>query len=114
MTDVSNDVRYNSDRSRYELFVDGELVGIADYRVMGDVTVIPHTEIDRAKRGQGLGAVLVQGALDDMRTTRRTVVPECWYVDRAPRVSGVAQNGVMSATAARMRPSTRRAPARRV
>ena len=77
---VSNEVRHNPDRSRYELFVDGELVGIADYLVQGDVIVIPHTEIDRDKRGNGLGAVLVRGTLDAVRTTGRTVVPQCWYV----------------------------------
>jgi predicted GNAT family acetyltransferase len=80
MASVSNDVRDNPDRSRYELFVDGELVGIADYRVDGDVIVIPHTEIDRAKRGNGLGAELVRGTLDDIRASGRTVVPQCWYV----------------------------------
>ena len=38
--------------------------------------------IDRERRGHGLGAVLVQAALDDVRTTHRTVVPVCWYVER--------------------------------
>jgi predicted GNAT family acetyltransferase len=80
MAFVSTDVRDNPDRSRYELFVDGEIVGIADYRVDGDVIVIPHTEIDRAKRGNGLGAELVRGTLDDIRASGRTVVPQCWYV----------------------------------
>jgi hypothetical protein len=80
MAFVSNEVRHNPDRSRYELFVDGKLVGIAVYRVHGDVIVIPHTEIDRAKRGQGLGAELLKGTLDDIRASGRTVVAECWYV----------------------------------
>lgn len=44
-------------------------------------------------RGQGLGAVLVQGALDDVRTTGRTVVPEYWYVaefiDEHPEYQGL-------------------------
>ncbi|MEY2420586.1 MAG: uncharacterized protein QOI95_653 [Acidimicrobiaceae bacterium] len=80
MATVPTEVRDNPDRSRYELLVDGELVGIADYRIRGDVIVIPHTEIDHTKRGNGLGAILVKGALDDVRTTGRTVVPQCWYV----------------------------------
>ena len=80
MADVPDDVRHNADRSRYELFVDDELVGIADYELHGDVVVIPHTEIDRDKRGRGLGAILVQGALDEIRASGRTVVPQCWYV----------------------------------
>ena len=66
--------------SRYELHVDGELAGIADYVERDGSVVLPHTVIDSSRRGQGLGAVLVQGALDDIRPTGRTVVPSCWYV----------------------------------
>ena len=76
MTEVTN----NDAHSRYELRIDGELVGIADYVVRGDVVVIPHTEIERGRRGNGLGAVLVRGALDDLRAQGRRVVPRCWYV----------------------------------
>lgn len=77
---MTTEVRKVEERSRYELLVDGELAGIADYREQGDVVVFPHTEIDTTRRGQGLGAVLVRGALDDVRAQGRTVVPACWYV----------------------------------
>lgn len=73
-------VRNATDRSRYELLVDDRVVGIADYRIVGDEVVFPHTEIDASRRGQGLGEVLVQGAMDDVRAAGRTVVPQCWYV----------------------------------
>jgi len=73
-------VRDNPDRSRYELFVDETLVGIADYVVDGAVMVFPHTVIDSERRGQGLGALLVAGALDDVRGKGRTVIPQCWFV----------------------------------
>lgn len=82
------EVRNNVDRSRYELFLDDELVGVADYRLDGDVVVFPHTEIRPDKQGRGLGAVLVQGALDDVRSEGRHIVAYCWYVaefvDRHP------------------------------
>ena len=74
------DVRDNPDRSRYEIFVDEAMVGIADYVVRSDSIVFPHTVIDPAMRGQGLAAQLVQVALDDARRAGRTVVPQCWYV----------------------------------
>jgi uncharacterized protein len=74
------EVRRNEERSRYELLEDGAVVGVADYRDDGEVVVMPHTEIDGRRRGQGLGAVLVQGALDDLREKDATVVPVCWYV----------------------------------
>jgi predicted GNAT family acetyltransferase len=77
---MSNEVRHNAEASRYELYVDGELAGIADYRITGDRIVFPHTEIDPSRRGQGLGAELVRGALDDVKPTGRAVVPRCWYV----------------------------------
>ena len=77
---MAREVTNNEAAGRYELHDDGVLVGIADYQVQGDTIVFPHTEIDASRRGQGLGAVLVQGALDDVRPTGRKVVPACWYV----------------------------------
>lgn len=70
----------NDTASRYELWVDGEVVGTADYTLRGDTVVLPHTVIDPVHRSQGLGAVLVKGALDDIRAAGRTVIPACWYV----------------------------------
>jgi predicted GNAT family acetyltransferase len=73
-------VRNATERSRYELVEGDEVIGFADYALDGDTVVFPHTVIDTNRRGQGLGAVLVQGALDDVRPSGRTVVPLCWYV----------------------------------
>jgi predicted GNAT family acetyltransferase len=71
----------NQERSRYELVIDGEVVGFADYRPAADgLVVFPHTVVDAARRGQGLGAVLVRGALDDVQAWGGTVEPLCWYV----------------------------------
>jgi predicted GNAT family acetyltransferase len=74
-------VEHHPERSRYELVIDDEVVGIADYH-MGDegALVFPHTQIDPSHRGQGLGAVLVAGALDDVRARGARVIPRCWYV----------------------------------
>jgi uncharacterized protein len=79
--DTDTRVQHRAEASRYELYVDDELAGVADYRELGDGTLVfPHTEIDPARRGQGLGAVLVQGALDDVRRAGARVVAQCWYV----------------------------------
>jgi predicted GNAT family acetyltransferase len=77
---MANEVRRNDAEQRYELVVDGVVAGIADFRLDGETVVLPHTEIDARSRGLGLGAILVQGALDDIRDSGRTVVPVCWYV----------------------------------
>jgi predicted GNAT family acetyltransferase len=74
------EVRDNPEKSRYELLDDGRLVGVADYRPMGDTVAFPHTEIVPSRRKEGLGARLVQGALDDVRRKGAKVVPYCWFV----------------------------------
>ena len=75
------DVRRNDEASRYELYVDDVLVGIADFHEVGTDVVIPHTEITPARRGKGLGDVLVTAVLDDIRVRGQHVVPQCWFVD---------------------------------
>ncbi len=77
---MDHEVRRNDDAHRYELVIDDELVGIADYALNGSVVVVPHTEIAPGRRGRGLGAVLVKGVLDDVRAQGRTVIPACWFV----------------------------------
>jgi uncharacterized protein len=77
---VETEVRNNADRSRYELVLGSEVVGVADYQDHGDVVVFPHTQIKSSLRGKGLGARLVRAALDDARANGRRVVPRCWYV----------------------------------
>jgi predicted GNAT family acetyltransferase len=77
---MRHEVRRNDPDGRYELYVDGAMVGIADYVVDGSTVVIPHTEVHPRRRNHGLGAILVKGALDDIRAAGRTVVPSCWFV----------------------------------
>jgi predicted GNAT family acetyltransferase len=77
---MGQEIRRNDHADRYELVIDGEVVGVADYVVNGSVVVVPHTEIEPGQRGRGLGAVLVKGLLEDVRAQGRTVVPTCWYV----------------------------------
>ncbi len=77
---MPTEVRDRPELSRYELFVDDELVGFADYRRRGDVVEIPHTEIDPPRRGRGLGAELVRGSLACIRADGASVVPSCPFV----------------------------------
>jgi uncharacterized protein len=68
------------DKHRYEVHVGDEVCGFADYRVEGEVVVLPHTVVDPACRGRGLAAILVRYALDDIVASGRKVVPACSYV----------------------------------
>jgi predicted GNAT family acetyltransferase len=77
---MDTQVRKAEDRSRYELLLDGEVVGIADYHEDGDALVFPHTQIAVEHRGRGLGDILVRAALDDVRAAGKVVVPRCWFV----------------------------------
>jgi predicted GNAT family acetyltransferase len=74
------EVRHAPERSRYEISLDGQVVGFADYRTADDALVFSHTIIDNNLRGQGLGDRLVQEALDDVRRRGERVVPRCWFV----------------------------------
>ena len=74
------DVRRNDAASRYELYVDGNQVGAADFEVVGDAISIPHTDVDPSMNGRGLGSRLVRYVLDDVRAQGRKVVPACPFV----------------------------------
>jgi len=73
-------VIHDAAASRYELFVDGERCGFAEYQLDGDVITFFHTVTDPAKRGRGYAAIVVEHALDDARSAGYRVVPRCWYV----------------------------------
>lgn len=75
-------VEDNVELSRYEIKDGGRVVGIADYRVQDDLVVLPHTEVDPARQGAGLGAELIEAALDAIRESGKRVVPQCGYVAR--------------------------------
>jgi uncharacterized protein len=81
MMSPTGTVRHDEKKSRYEYVTnDGQVVGVADYDVAGDRVVMHHTQTAPAHRGQGIAAVLVAGALDDLRARGLQVVPTCWYV----------------------------------
>ena len=73
-------VRDVPEHSRYEIERDGEVVGFADYRLAGDVVVMPHVEVRRDLRGGTIGSELVRAALDDVRSRGRRVRPLCPFV----------------------------------
>ena len=77
------------ERGRFELRREDDVLGYADYRSIGDdVVEMPHTVIAPEHRGKGLGDVLVEGAVLQLRERDVGIVPTCWfvaeYLDRHP------------------------------
>lgn len=70
----------NPTRQRFEVRLDGEVVGFAAYHVRDGVVAITHTEVEPALRGRGIGAALVGGALDRIRAEGHRVLPVCSFV----------------------------------
>ena len=69
-----------SDRRRFEIAVDGAVLGFAEYRRRPGVISFIHTEIDPAREGEGLGTLLVKAALDTARAEGLAVLPYCPFV----------------------------------
>jgi predicted GNAT family acetyltransferase len=65
---------------RYEIEADGEVAGFLMYRVEDGVLELVHTDVDPKWEGKGVGAALVQGALDDVRARGLKVRPYCPFV----------------------------------
>lgn len=74
------DVVDNSDRKRFEGFVDGELVGIIDYIPLPGKVIATHTEVFEEYEGRGIGSRLVSGMIGILREDGRVMQPLCSYV----------------------------------
>jgi predicted GNAT family acetyltransferase len=70
----------NEPELRYELTLEGEVLGFILYRKEPGAVVLVHTDIDPAHEGQGLGSLLVQGALADLRARGLRAVLLCPFV----------------------------------
>ena len=74
-------VRNNADAERFEAVVDGDVVGVAAYKISGDVITFTHTEVDSAAEGRGVGSALARTGLDDARSRGLTVLPMCSFIE---------------------------------
>jgi predicted GNAT family acetyltransferase len=77
----NTEVRDNTGANRFEVLINGEVVGFSAYQRFGDSIVFTHTEVSPTRQEHGLASQLVQTALDQIRdTTRLRVVAQCPYV----------------------------------
>jgi uncharacterized protein len=68
------------ERERYELSIDGEVVGYSAYRARPGLVAFVHTEVDERLQGRGLADRLIRFALEDARTRGLAVLPFCPFV----------------------------------
>lgn len=90
MTDTAATVTRNEEKGRYEISVEGTLAGFTEFEQDEKGRwVFPHTEIDPAFGGRGLGTTLVAEALADEASRGETVVPVCPFVVKYLRTHDV-------------------------
>jgi predicted GNAT family acetyltransferase len=72
--------RDNADAGRFEILVGDDVAGFAEYSVANGVATMPHTVVDEAYDGQGLGSTLARFALDTVRERGLEVRPLCPFI----------------------------------
>jgi len=70
----------NADAGRYELHLDGELVGWIDYRRAGDTVALTHAEVREELRNRGHAETMTREALADLKRRGLQAQPLCSYV----------------------------------
>ena len=85
MADQQSDVQVTDDQAheRYLITVDGVDAGGAYYSIDSahpERVRFTHTEIADEFGGRGLGSKLAKAALDDVRATGRTAIPQCPFI----------------------------------
>jgi predicted GNAT family acetyltransferase len=76
---LSEPVRDNRDRQRFEILLDDGDVAFAEYKRLGHAILFPQTVVPPAHEGQGLGSSLVKAALAAAREERLKVMPQCAF-----------------------------------
>ncbi|MFC5285690.1 GNAT family N-acetyltransferase [Actinokineospora guangxiensis] len=77
---MSVEVVDNVDARRFEATVDGQRAGHAEYLLGADLIVFPHTEVDPAFEGRGVGSALARAALDEARRRGLGVLATCPFI----------------------------------
>lgn len=70
----------NDEKRRYELRLDGELGGFAEFRTNPGRITFTHTVVFPEHEGKGLGSRLAKFALDDAVSRGDTIVPVCPFI----------------------------------
>lgn len=69
----------NPAAQRFELLLDGRVVGHADYEVQDETLVITHVVVQQQLEGRGYGSMLTRAVLEAARERRMSVLPLCSF-----------------------------------
>jgi uncharacterized protein len=90
----------NPGERRFEVRLDGEVVGAAHYLPAGDSVIVSHTEVDEGHEGEGLGSLLVRETLEGIRASGKSVIPTCpftaAYIRRHPEFVDLVEESLRS------------------
>ncbi|MFD4655268.1 GNAT family N-acetyltransferase [Kitasatospora sp. NPDC058444] len=67
-------------QNRFEAWEDGRLAGFAEYLRSDQLVVYPHTVVEPAYEGRGIGGALARAALDDARARGLAVLATCPFI----------------------------------
>lgn len=79
MTDSNDKVVHEPEQQRYVVHFDNGGQGELVYRRENDTLHLVHSEVPANRRGEGLGARLMSGALGQIEAEQLKVVPVCRY-----------------------------------
>ncbi len=76
------EIRAEEDRERYSAYLDGRLVGWAQWVLVRDTVLVPYVRVDPADHDKGIGSLLLRRIFDDARAGNRTVLALCPFAKR--------------------------------
>lgn len=82
---MTTDVTDNPSASRFEMTIDGELVGYLEYHEKDGTYAVPHAQVLPQHGGRGHGSELVVRSLQTMRERGGSVLPYCGFVRKVVR-----------------------------
>ncbi|WP_129838718.1 GNAT family N-acetyltransferase [Streptomyces sp. RFCAC02] len=92
---MSITVTDNGAARRFEARDGDTVAGFADYLRDDRQVIYPHTQVDHAYEGRGVGSALARAALDDARERGLTAIAACPFIaawlDRHPEYADTAR-----------------------
>jgi Predicted acetyltransferase len=78
---------HNIDKNEIKIIFEDRQAGYLTYSIHDNALDIEHTVVDPAFRGQGLGHILVEKAIEHAEEEGLIVIPSCSYAERVMKES---------------------------